>query len=159
MSKHFTLPTLIFVLLCVASLPLSAAGIHRWVDSNGKVHYSDKPPSGQSSKVVEIKRSISSYRGVKLSNNDLPSSHTNEIASEGEKRVIMYSASWCGVCQQAKQYFRSKGIPFRSYDIETSAKGKRGYARLKGKGVPIILIGKRRMDGFSAESFQRIYDH
>ena len=34
----------------LASFPVSAQQIHRWVDADGRVQYSDKPPPGVASK-------------------------------------------------------------------------------------------------------------
>jgi hypothetical protein len=43
------------------------------------------------------------------------------------------------------------------YDVETSEKGRSGYKKLNGKGVPIILVGNKRMNGFSVEGFKSLY--
>ena len=70
----------------------------------------------------------------------------------------MYSASWCGLCKKAKAYFKAEGISYTDYDIENSRKGRTGYKRLKGTGVPIIIVGDERMNGFSKGSFEKIYE-
>jgi glutaredoxin-like YruB-family protein len=69
----------------------------------------------------------------------------------------MYSTAWCGYCKKARKYFTSKGIAFIEYDIEKNARAKRDYDALGGKGVPVILVGKKRMNGFSPQGFDRIY--
>ncbi|PUD99939.1 MAG: hypothetical protein C3L25_04075 [Candidatus Sedimenticola endophacoides] len=79
------------------------------------------------------------------------------VARTDPARVVLYGAAWCGVCERAKRYFRARRIPFTEYDVEKSAKGRRDYRRLGGRGVPIILVGKRRMDGFSEEHFATLY--
>jgi hypothetical protein len=38
----------------VLLLGLTAGAIYKWVDKEGKVHYSDQPPPGQSAQVVEV---------------------------------------------------------------------------------------------------------
>ncbi|MFT5117234.1 MAG: hypothetical protein ACI9NY_000763 [Kiritimatiellia bacterium] len=43
------------------------------------------------------------------------------------------------------------------YDIEKNARAKRHYDALGGKGVPVILMGKKRMNGFSPQGFDRMY--
>ena len=48
----------------------------------------------------------------------------------------------------------SEGIAYKEYDVDKSSKGKRDYKKLNGKGVPIILVGDQRMDGFSAQRLQ-----
>lgn len=46
---------LLFVCFILLSLNLSASGIHKWVDENGRVHYGDKPVSGAASEKLNIK--------------------------------------------------------------------------------------------------------
>jgi hypothetical protein len=46
---------------------------------------------------------------------------------------------------------------FSEYDVDKSSKGKRDFKKLGGKGVPVILVGKQRMNGFSAGKFEKIY--
>ena len=75
----------------------------------------------------------------------------------GAKKVVMYSAEWCGVCTKAKKYFRSKKIPFKERDIDKSKKARKAFDKLNGKGIPVILVGKKRMNGFSVKRFESIY--
>ncbi len=69
----------------------------------------------------------------------------------------MYSASWCSACKRAKAYFEEQGIPYTEYDVEKSSKGKRDFKKLGGKGVPVILVGSKRINGFSRQAFERAY--
>ena len=69
----------------------------------------------------------------------------------------MYSASWCVVCKRARDYFRRQGIAFAEYDIDTDPRGRREYQALGARGVPVILVGDKRMNGFSEEKFARLY--
>lgn len=72
-------------------------------------------------------------------------------------RVVMYSAEWCGICTRAKKYFRKNNIAYISYDIEKSRTGKMDFKRLRGKSVPIIIVGDKRMNGFTAARFDQLY--
>jgi glutaredoxin len=74
-----------------------------------------------------------------------------------QQKVVMYATSWCPYCQQARNYFRQQGIPYTEYDIERDAEAKRRYQAFGGRGIPVIFVGKRRMNGFSASGFNRIY--
>ena len=69
----------------------------------------------------------------------------------------MYATSWCGVCRKARSYFRANGIAFTEFDVENSARGKREFKRLGGRGVPVILVGKKRLNGFNRTAFESIY--
>lgn len=72
-------------------------------------------------------------------------------------QVVMYATSWCPYCQQARNYFREQGIPYIERDIEKDAEAKRAYQEFGGRGIPVIFVGKRRIDGFSEAGFNRIY--
>ena len=71
--------------------------------------------------------------------------------------LIKIETAWCGYCKKAKKYFQKKGIPFVEYDIEKNARAKRDYDAIGGKGVPVIVMGKKRMNGFSVAGFERFY--
>ncbi len=130
---------LFFLLFC----QLSYAEIYQWVDENGKRHFSDrKPANADHVKSLELKPN--SYQ--KTSYDNIPSS--KDIKPASAKSVVMYSASWCGYCRKARNYFKKYKVAFVEYDVETSSKGKADYKKLKATGVPVILIGKKRMNGF-----------
>ena len=69
----------------------------------------------------------------------------------------MYPPPGVGVCTKARRYFEANNIGFTEYDVETSQTGKAGFEKLNGKGVPIILVGDKRMNGFSAAIFETLY--
>jgi glutaredoxin len=74
-----------------------------------------------------------------------------------EQKVVMYATSWCPYCEKARIYFRQQGIPYTEYDIERDAEAKRRYQAFGGRGIPVIFVGKRRMNGFSESGFNKIY--
>jgi glutaredoxin len=74
------------------------------------------------------------------------------------KQVTMYSTSWCGYCRKARQVFTRQNIPFHELDIEKSAKAKKAYDALNGRGVPLILIDDAQMTGFDVRTFKRLYE-
>ncbi len=125
------------------------AEIYKWVDESGKIHYSDEKPDEGLSEQVDVQ--VNSIDTISISASDF-------LDARERRQVVMYSAAWCGFCKKARHYFRQQGIPFKEYDIETSRKGRRDYAKLNGTGVPIIFVGQKRMQGFRAARFQAIYD-
>lgn len=68
--------------------------------------------------------------------------------------VVMYSTVWCPYCAKARAYFRSNGITFIEHDIEESAAAHAEFKRLHGRVVPLILVGRERVDGFSELAFE-----
>lgn len=117
-----------------------AGAFYKWTDAQGVTHYSEEPPPSGKSDRLDLQ---------------LPPPGTNATpAYLTQKPVVIYTTTWCGVCRTAKQYFAQKGIAYTEYDVENSSKGKADYQRMQGKGVPIILVGEQRMNGFSAERFE-----
>lgn len=158
-----------YILLCILLIipSLVWAGIYKWTDADGNVHFSDKPVDDKAQQ-VELKATVNSYA---------PVSTPKFVYTPREKRVkqakhtktpklkpgqvVMYSTTWCGYCKKAKTYFKQKGIKFSEYDIEKSAQAKQEYKALGGSGVPLILIGKKqgnkKMSGFSVATFESYY--
>jgi glutaredoxin len=137
---------LLFLGLCSMQLH---AGIYTWQDEQGRTHFGDRPPDRE--QATELKLRINTYTSPEIR----PRAKTQSNRDTG--KVILYSAQWCGVCKQAQRYFKQNNIPYQEYDVEKSLKGKRDFKRLQGKGVPIILVGDHRMNGFSPAGFEAIY--
>lgn len=72
------------------------------------------------------------------------------------RQVVMYSTARCPACQMAKQYFAQKGVRYQEIDVENSAAGRAAYERLGGRGVPLIMVGEKRVDGFSAQALDAL---
>ena len=124
-----------------------ADGVYKWVDDKGKVHYGSQEPVNQQAEQTTI--SIKTYTNVTL----------EKSASESNsKKVLMYATSWCGYCKKARKYFAANSIPYKEYDIEKNAAAKRKYDKLGATGVPVILVGDKRMNGFNEKGFKKIYD-
>ncbi len=151
--KQFIICLLTLALL----LPMASGGVelYKWVDSNGTIHYGDKPP--KKAELKQITGNISSFKAVHVESFKYDPDLVTAGKKTNGKPVIMYSTSWCGYCKKARQHFKRNNIPYQEHDIEKSKKAAQDYKKLKGRGVPIILIGKRRMNGFRAETFDKIY--
>ena len=144
---------IVCLLLLALASPLSHAQLYKWVDDQGNTHYGDSPP--EDADLKNITGEVSSYSSVSVEPYEFDPKLISAPVSA--KSVIMYSTAWCGYCRQAATYFRKNKIPFTEYDIEKSEKGARDYKRLNGRGVPVILIGRKRMNGFSVDRFNQIY--
>jgi len=129
---------LVAMLVC---MPASMAGtIYKWKDANGGVHIGDQPPDPSSSQQISVR--VNTYKGGAVGAQE-------RALNAAAKKVVIYTTSRCGYCQKAKAWFRSNGVPYTEYDVESSIKGKRDYKKLGGQAVPIILVGEQRLNGFS----------
>ena len=157
----------IAVLLLVATLlvrPVVAGEIYKWIDEHGHVQYSDRAPEQSESGAAEtitIKANINTFEGTEVSVSDFlkTTQQTRREEAKSQQKVVMYSTTWCGVCKKARNYFTANKIAFQEYDVEQSERGRDDFARFKGRGVPIIFVGRQRMDGFSPARFKQIYSY
>jgi glutaredoxin len=134
----------VLLLLCLLATATASAEIYRWTDSEGRIHYSDKPPKDAQAAQVKIKiNSISGPAVVTQSEKPAP-------AAGARDPVKIFTTAWCGFCKKAKNQLAARGVPFREIDVEASDSGRREFAALGGRGVPVILVGSQRMDGFDA---------
>ena len=130
--------------LCVFSVN---AEIYKWVDKYGKTQFTDNPPIDKKVEEVEVK--INTYSAVSIK---------PLVERLGRKdKVVMYTATWCGICKQAKKHFINNKIPYVTYDVEHSKEGKIDFKLLRGKSVPIIIVGNKRMNGFTTARFDKLY--
>ncbi len=74
------------------------------------------------------------------------------IASKPD--VVMLGAWWCTYCYQAKKYFHKNKISYCEYDMENTEMGKKLYQQHGGGAVPILLIGKHRLKGYSQQQVE-----
>ena len=119
---------------------MAAAGIYSWTDENGRVHFGDRPPIA--SKANEMTVRVNTYES--------PSEITRSgFPTAAKDKVVLYTTQRCGYCRKAKQFLKRRNISYTEYDVETSKKGKHDFKKLNGRGVPIVLVGDQRMNGFS----------
>lgn len=136
-------------LLLVLLPTLVSAEIYRWTDAEGRVHFSDEPHNTMPSEQVSVR--VNSYESVTYES-------LGSYTPPNDKRVIMYSTSWCTYCKKARNYFEKNRVRYVEYDIEESSRARGEFDRLGGKGVPLIVVGRTRMSGFSEAGFREIYD-
>lgn len=143
------LPAMRYLIALAILFPLfCSAEIYKWTDDQGRVHYGDSPKKEDHAK--KINATINSYTSVTYSK-------IEPKYSSGPKIVTMYGTSWCRYCKEARKYFQQNGIAYTEYDIEKDMRAKSRYDQIGGKGVPVILVGEKRMNGFSTQGFERIY--
>ncbi|MCW7536815.1 glutaredoxin family protein [Aquabacterium sp. A7-Y] len=68
--------------------------------------------------------------------------------------IQIYTASYCGVCAEAKAYMNQRGIEYTEYDIEKDEARHRELDALGAKGIPYIVMKGAAMEGFDAYKFE-----
>jgi glutaredoxin-like YruB-family protein len=73
--------------------------------------------------------------------------------------VVMYSTTWCGVCERARKYFQQEGISFLEHDVDEDPAARDEYLRLNPRrSVPTIKVGDEVIVGFSAQAVNTALD-
>ena len=62
-----------------------------------------------------------------------------------------------GHCKKARRYFNERGIVFTEKKIDSDKEAWNEYQQLNATGVPVILVGRKRMDGFSQGTFDQLF--
>lgn len=85
------------------------------------------------------------------------------VAGVGKDDVIVFSASWCPHCREARAWLKKKGIPFTERDVEKDPKARPLLSELGRAagvdpalltGVPVIWARGRLLLGFDAAELQ-----
>ena len=157
---------MMLLLVVVARTDAGAADMYKWVDKNGVVHFSDRAPAPnddlydleaiplapRSPRVSEEKMPPAAQPAAKTS----PASVTfKKTRAPQTQTVELYVTSWCPYCKKARNFFRSRGIPFREYDIEKDRKAARRKKRMDPQGgVPFAVIYGQKVSGYSKELYK-----
>jgi len=81
----------------------------------------------------------------------------SDIGVPADRReVTIFTTRSCGYCRQAKAFFKQRGIAFDELDIDISAFAKAEFERLKGRGVPLIVVRGQVINGFSKRRVARL---
>ncbi|WP_295884108.1 glutaredoxin family protein [uncultured Thiohalocapsa sp.] len=73
------------------------------------------------------------------------------------KRIVLYTTAGCPHCKRAKAFLAREGIAFREMDVGRNPRARKELERLGARGVPVLLIGDARLDGFDEKRFWRLY--
>lgn len=137
------------------------AEVFKWIDAEGKIHYSDKKPENQSVKQIKIQphRSSATVESSSLEKNlnSKESTGTDKKPYKKKHKITMYAASWCSYCKTARAYFKKNNISFSEYDIEKNTNARKRYEKFGGTGVPLLVAKRKHMQGFSEAKFESWY--
>ena len=141
----------VLILAGVLAMASSAAAgsLYRWTDAQGRIHYTSDPPPGVAATAVPPRaNSVAAPAKVRAP------SRPPQPPAAARVPIVMYATSWCPYCAKAREYFRTNGIAYTEYDVEKSSAAHAEFEKLGGRGVPLILVGRERVDGFNELSFE-----
>jgi glutaredoxin len=126
------------IVLAVAGLSAAQAEtLYKWVDSQGRVSYHDRPPEGV---------------GYRVEQKTLRSGeNTANQQAQPDKNipVILYSAPKCASCDLARIYLDKRKVPYTEKNVESDIKLQKELKEKAGSlSVPTIIVGAKVMNGY-----------
>ena len=82
-----------------------------------------------------------------------------QAAPREQPKVIMYATQWCGYCAAAREFFAANGVRYDERDIEQSSVYADEHRRLGGSGLPLILVGDDRINGYNEGTLRSLLRH
>lgn len=129
------------LLLCAGA---ASAQMYKWVDANGKTHFTDTPPPA-SAKAAPIKGPVSA-----TSSADLPYSLANAVRTYP---VVLWTTAPCPTCDSGRAYLKSRGIPFTEKTVTTGADEEK-LKEAGGDGrLPLLTVGRSKLIGYQQGSW------
>lgn len=137
-------PSLLLWLALSCAFPVQAE-IYKWIDADGKAHFSGSKPVNPVS--VENRTDLQDT-----------SSRPAPAAKATAPKVDIYMTSWCPYCKKAMAYLRKNDIVFTAYDIEKDADAAARKKTLDPgySGIPLAVINGTTIRGFSEEQYQEV---
>lgn len=132
------------LLLCAGT---ASAQLYKWVDANGKTHFSDQPPP------EGVKPSALKGTTVGSATADMPYALATAMRNYP---VTLYTTTPCSGCELGRTYLRSRGIPFTEMTVAT-AEDEAKLRALGGDGrLPFLVVGKAKSTGFLQSTWESV---
>jgi glutaredoxin len=144
--------------LALAGLALAwsmgaTAQVYRIVGPDGRVTFSDKPPTDPGTRASPAP--TVAMPGGAGTGGALPF----ELRSITTRYpVTLYTGSSCGPCDSARIYLTSRGVPFSERTVSTND-DVAALRRLSGENrLPFLTIGTQQLQGFSETEWTQFLD-
>ncbi len=63
--------------------------------------------------------------------------------------VVVFTIDFCPSCMATKHWLRERDIEYHELNVEQSERAREQFERISGRGIPTILVGKERIEGFN----------
>lgn len=128
-----------------------SAQVYRWVDQDGKVHYTQTPPPPEARDAQR-----KNFRGGGVDVSNLP--YATQVAAKNFP-VTLYTEPACGPgCDQARALLVKRGVPFKEVSVVTQ-KDIDDLIKLSGKNqLPLLSVGSQMQSGFRGDLYDNLLD-
>lgn len=148
-------PTLFTTVLACSALALAASThaqtVYRIVGPDGKVSFSDQPPSPAS----KAKVTTAAAGGGSAVSASLPF-ELKEVVQRYP--VTLYTSANCSPCASARNLLNSRGVPFTERTVNNSDDAEALQRISGGTNLPVGTIGSQQLKGFSDVEWTQYLD-
>jgi hypothetical protein len=142
-----------FCILCMfAVYSAQSAPLYRWVDIDGKVHYTDQPPPPSAARKVEEKTLGTPAADVV----QLP--YASRLAAKNFP-VTLYNSGCGEACTKAREHLTKRGVPFNEKDAGTPEVQAELMKLIGTLEVPVLAVGTvTRLKGYEPGAWNAALD-
>ncbi|MGC2520648.1 MAG: glutaredoxin family protein [Burkholderiales bacterium] len=129
----------------------ASAQAYRWVDKDGRVHYTQTPPPPDAKDAQK-----KTLRGSVVESSSLP--YAAQTAAK-DFPVTLYTSADCGApCDQARALLVKRAVPFREISV-VDQQGIDEVEKIAGKNrVPLLTVGSQVQSGFLDDAYNSLLD-
>ena len=136
----------------------SAQTLYRWVDKDGRVHYTQQKPPPSEAKAVEQRRlgSAPAAPATTAGGGQIPFAVRQAMSNYP---VILYTSPNCkSGCPEARALLQKRGVPFREVSVFEQATND-FLKKIAGEAlVPTLTVGSQVLKGFEEGAFNDALD-
>ena len=148
-TRTARLSRLAAVALLLGGTTVAALAQYKIVGPDGKVTYTDKPPTAADIKVPANGGNAAPATG------GLPYETRQAM---GKYPVTLYASKSCTPCDQARQALRQRGVPFNEFSVSSDADISALQSRFGEATMPVITVGGQSMKGYSPNDLSSYLD-
>ncbi|MBD3892932.1 DUF4124 domain-containing protein [Hydrogenophaga sp.] len=141
------------LLLGVLAAPALAQGVHRIVGPDGRVTFTDRPPTHEAA-----------ARPVDPAAPGAPAQAAEPALPFVLRQLVsrfpvtLHSSDDCAPCDSARSLLQARGIPYREKTVNTAQDGM-ALRRLSGSdALPLLTVGSQQIKGFSEPDWTQLLD-
>jgi len=145
---RMTVAAALLMLFAGSSSGAQVQQVYRYVDVEGRVVYSDKPPPANA-KDAQAKR---------IGANSIETSDLSYATQQAQERfpVTLYTFACGVVCDTAQAVLNKRGIPHTVIDVSQSEGAEKLKRATGGLDAPTLQVGEQQALGFNESKWQNL---